>query len=92
MQTLKSFKKQLLKDKATKVAYDNLEAEFALFKSLIKARLNKGISQKELAQKIGTHQSAISRFEVGNYNPSLNFLQKIARALNLNMKILFTER
>ena len=40
------------------------------------------MTQKQLAEKIGTKQSNIARLESGNYNPSYQFLQKIAGALD----------
>jgi len=86
------FKKNLLKDKKVKKAYDELGTEFYLIETVIKKRLEKGLSQKELAQKIGTKQSAISRFEAGGCNPTIAFLQKMACAMGLNMKISLTEK
>jgi len=83
----KKLKRELLKDREIKKTYDQLGPEFNLIYLLIKKRLEKGLSQKELAEKIGTKQSAISRFESGNYNPSLAFLQKITNALGVELKI-----
>ncbi len=40
------------------------------------------MTQKQLAEKIGTKQSNIARLESGNYNPSYQFLQKVAGALD----------
>ena len=90
MRTYSNFKKQLLKDKEVKKAYDNLAPEFAIADAVIEKRLEKGLTQSELAQKVGTKQSAISRLESGNYNPSITFLEKIAKALNLNLIISFS--
>ena len=83
----KQFKKRLLEDKKIKQAYENLAPEFALIEIIIKKRIEKGLTQKELAKKIGTKQSAVSRFESGTYNPSFSFLQKIANALDTRLKI-----
>jgi transcriptional regulator with XRE-family HTH domain len=49
---------------------------------MIKIRIEQGLTQKELAEKIGTRQSNISRIESGKYNPSLEFLKKVAKGLN----------
>ena len=90
MKSYRQFKAKLLKDREIKKFYKELEPEFELVRVLIRKRLEKGLSQKELARKIGTKQSAISRLESGNYNPSVVFLRKIARALKLNLQISFT--
>ena len=83
----KSIKKELLKDPEFKKAYDELEPEFDLIASVIQKRIEKGLTQKELAKKASTKQSAISRLESGAYNPSFAFLQKIAKALDAKLKI-----
>ena len=85
--SFKNFKKQLLKDRAFKKAYDDLGPEFALVEMLIKKRLQQKLTQAQLAKKIGTKQSAISRLEQGSYNPSLNFLKKVTEALNAELQI-----
>lgn len=83
----KKFKKEILKDREVKRLYGELEPEFALITSVLKKRIEKGLSQEKLAQAIGTKQSAISRFESGTYNPSFAFLQKIAQALDARLKV-----
>ncbi len=88
--TYQQLKRKLLKDKAVKKAYDALGPEFALIEAVIEKRIEEGISQRELAQKIGTKQSAISRFEAGRCNPTIAFLQKIASAMGLELKISLT--
>ena len=87
MKTYSNLKKGLLKDKALRKAYDALEPEFAIAQAVIKKRLEKGMTQSELAKKIGTKQSAISRLESGSYNPSVTFLEKVAKALNLHLVV-----
>lgn len=54
---------------------------------LIRKRLQRGLTQKDLARRIGTKQASISRFESGIYNPSLGFLYKIAGALNARIRV-----
>lgn len=90
MKNYNNFKKELLKDREIKKAYDNLEVEFILIEEIIKKRIKKGITQKELAERIGTKQSAISRFESGSYNPSLSFLRKLADGLGIKLRISLT--
>ena len=80
-------KRKALQDPEIKAEYDRLEPEFAIIDSLIKKRLEKKISQTQLAKRMGTQQSALSRLESGNYNPSLKFLKKIATALDSRLQI-----
>lgn len=88
----KQFKKRLLNDSKVKKAYEDLGPEFALIEMFIKKRLEKGLTQKTLAQKLGTKQSAISRLESGAYNPSFSFLQKVARAMDAELEVALTEK
>ncbi|OGG30231.1 transcriptional regulator [Candidatus Gottesmanbacteria bacterium RIFCSPLOWO2_01_FULL_46_21] len=82
-------KKKLLADPEVKKYYDELEPEYALIRSVIDKRLKKKMSQAQLAKKVGTRQSAISRLESGESNPSFKFLQKVARALDSSLHISF---
>lgn len=92
MKTYSNFKKRILKDKKVLKEYNRLAPEYAIAEAIIKKRTEKGLSQSELAQKVGTKQSAISRLESGNYNPSINFLEKVANALNLNLVVSFSKK
>ena len=76
------FKVELFKDAQIKAEYDVLAPEYELISQIIKARTEKKMTQKQLAEKIGTRQSNIARLESGNGNPSFRFLQKIAGALD----------
>ena len=87
MQIYKSFIKELLKDPAFKKAYDDLGPEFELIRSMIKKRLKKGLTQTQLAKKIGSRQPVISRLEQGTYNPTMKFLNRVAKALDAKLKI-----
>lgn len=87
MKNYQTFKKQLLENNKVKQAFDELEPEQQLIKSVIQLRLKHGLTQKQLAKKSGTKQPSISRLESGEYNPTLNFLKKIAVALDAKLKI-----
>ncbi len=90
MKSFSTLKKRLLKDPEIRKAYDDLEPEFALIESIIKKRIEKGMTQSALAKKVGTKQSAISRLESGSSNPSFVFLKKVAKALGSRLKISFS--
>ncbi|MFA6917952.1 MAG: helix-turn-helix transcriptional regulator [Candidatus Gracilibacteria bacterium] len=90
MKTYSNFKKRVLKDKELRKEYDALATEFIIADIIIGKRLEKGLSQAELANKIGTKQSAISRLESGDYNPSVKLLEKVAKALGLKLSVSFS--
>lgn len=84
-----TWRKESLKDPEIKAEYDKLQPEFAVIQAVIDARMNKGVTQKTLAKRIGTKQSVISRLETGRANPSISFLKKLAQALGTRLEIRF---
>jgi len=54
-------------------------------------RKREGLSQAELARKIGTKQTNIARLESGQQNFTIDTLQKLAKALRRNLKIDFVK-
>jgi transcriptional regulator with XRE-family HTH domain len=65
----------------------NNEAEYKIIAEIILARKEKRLTQRALAEIVGTKQSNISRFESGNYNPTLDFLNKIAKAVGKKLEV-----
>lgn len=84
------WEKESLKNPKIKAEYDKLQPEFAMIQAVIDARVKEGVTQKVLAEKVGTKQSVISRLESGRANPSVAFLKKLAQALNSHLEIKFT--
>ncbi len=82
-------KSELLLDKDFKEEYDRLKPRYEAIEQIIKARKELNITQAELARRVGTQKSNISRLESGNYNPSLDFLIKISYALGKDLKVEF---
>lgn len=87
MKTLKQFKREIFKRPGVRKAYAEMQPEFQIIRKLALARAKKGFSQRILAQKIGITQSALARFETGNINPTLSFLQKITHGLGLKLLV-----
>ncbi len=87
MKNYKQFKAKLLEDKEIQLAYKKLDPEFKLIQIIIQKRIKRGLTQKELALKIGTKQSAISRLESGASNPTFSVLRKVAEALDSQIEI-----
>jgi ribosome-binding protein aMBF1 (putative translation factor) len=61
---------------------ETFRAYFRLAKEMAAARKAKGLSQQQLANKCGIHQSEISDIERGRANPTFRTLQTIARRLD----------
>jgi len=80
---------ELLADPDTYQEYKALEPEYEVIRQIIKARMEQDMTQSELARLIGTKQSNISRLEGGDYNPSLQFLKRVARGLGKKLHISF---
>lgn len=81
MKSLHQLKIELLNNPQTRAEYDALEAEFEIARELIAARSLAGLTQSEVAQRMGTTQSVIARLESGKQAPSLRTVQRYARAL-----------
>lgn len=81
------FEKKFNKDPELRQLHESLESEFQLVEEFIKARRRKKLTQKQLALKLGTKQSAIARIETKEYNPSLKQLKKLATALDSKLVI-----
>ena len=85
--SFKELKNDLLMDEKFSEEYERLRPRYELISQIIEVRKEQHMTQAELAQKVGTQKSNISRFESGNYNPSLDFLIKVAHSLGKNIKI-----
>ena len=84
---LSEFKEKLMQDPEFKAEYESGEFEYQVKRAIIAARINQNLTQKELAERAGTNQSNISKFETGSYVPTYDFLYKIVRALGKELKI-----
>lgn len=81
-------KNQLMQDEEFKIEYEKLKPRYELISQIIEARNEQHLTQEELALRVGTQKSNISRFESGSYNPSLDFIVKIARSLGKEVDII----
>ena len=80
-------KADLMKDEKFKREYIKLKPRYETIEQIIKARKEQNITQSELAKWVGTQKSNISRLESGNYNPSLDFLVKVAESLGKSLSV-----
>ena len=89
MYTHKALKSLALKRADVKAEYDRLDEEFAFLDVFLKARASAGITQAQVAERIGTTQSVIARLESGSgkHSPSLSTLRKYAHALGCRLEL-----
>jgi DNA-binding XRE family transcriptional regulator len=86
--------KKLLSDPNYKKAYTELEDEFIVAKALIQARTNANLTQKQIAERMGTTQSVVARIESGKPLPSLKSLIRYAAAINsrIDLKLVHADK
>lgn len=81
----------LLADPEVKAEYDALTPEFALLRMMLQARQEAGLSQADVAARMGTKASAVARLESalvsGKHSPSINTLRRYARAVNRQLEV-----
>lgn len=74
-----------------KSAWDSLEEEYAALNELLQTRKKAGLTQEDVAARMGTTKSAVSRLEASirseNYSPSFATLRKYAHACGKRLVI-----
>ncbi|MBF0275946.1 MAG: helix-turn-helix transcriptional regulator [Nitrospinae bacterium] len=87
----KELRNNMLSNPKVKAEYDLLQDEFSLFDELLNARINAGLTQAEVADRMGTKTPAIARLEAGGGNkqhsPSISTLRKYANAVGCHVEI-----
>lgn len=79
--------KHVTEDPAYRAAYDALEEEFALVNSMIQARSRAHLTQAQVAERMGTTESAVSRLESGRGRPNTETLKRYADAVGRRLRI-----
>jgi DNA-binding XRE family transcriptional regulator len=89
--TLRAFKSEALKRKSVKQAYDELTPGYEVRKKLIALRQKAGLTQEQVAQKLHTSKSNISRLESveSNISPRLSTITDYAEAIGYKLEIDF---
>jgi len=87
--SFEEFKKEALSNPEVKEEYERLKPLFDIKRKLFQLRLSKGLTQEDVAKRIGTSKSNISRLEniTNNYYPNLNTLIKYANALDCELSL-----
>lgn len=86
---LARLKKEWLGDPEFRAAYAALEPEFAVARAIISARRHANLTQKQLAERMGTTQSVVARLESGRVMPSMKTLFRVAEATGTHPDIRF---
>jgi ribosome-binding protein aMBF1 (putative translation factor) len=89
MTDFKTYVAEKLKDPKIKAEYDALEPEFAIIHAMIEARKISGMTQKQLSEKTGIAQGDISKIEIGEANPTLNTLKRLATGMDMKLRLEF---
>jgi transcriptional regulator with XRE-family HTH domain len=88
-----TLKKKALRKPGVRAAYNALEPEFDLLRQILTARTQAGLSQAEVAKRMGTQAPAITRLESalssGKHSPSVHTLRRYARAVGCDLEIKF---
>lgn len=82
---------KMLANPEVKATYDALEPEFELLDELLRAREKAGLTQEDVAKRMGTSRPAVARIETGGgskrHSPSVATLQKYAEAVGCKLQI-----
>jgi transcriptional regulator with XRE-family HTH domain len=89
MARISDLHKKWMKEPRYRKAYDALEEEFVLASAVIDARNRAGLTQQELARKMGTTQPVIARLESGRVRPSMGTLERLAEPTGSRLLIRF---
>ena len=89
MMNLKALKARLMQDPEFREEYARVDDEYALIESLVQARTAAKLTQAQLAQRLGTTQSAVARLEGGRVSPSLATLRRYAEATGTRLTVGF---
>lgn len=85
----RTYLNEQLKDPEFKREWDKSEAAYQVTRTLIQARIDGKISQRQLAKNAGTTQAVISRIENMSVSPSVSLLYRLATSLGKRLEIRF---
>ena len=81
-----------LAEPAAKAGYERARRAFELGEEVRRLREATGLTQLELARRIGSTQPAVARLEAGGVAPTIETLERIAAALDLELAVRFKRR
>ncbi len=81
--TFKDWQQEQLNDPEFLAAARKLEPGY----QIARLRILRGLTQAQLAERVGTHQPSIARLENGSRSPSISFLERVAQALDAKVEV-----
>ena len=85
--SLQKLKQRALTNPEVRVEYEKLDSEFDLIDKLLSMRTKAGLTQEQVAERMQTQKSNVSRLENGNTNPSWSTLVKYAHACGFELSL-----
>jgi transcriptional regulator with XRE-family HTH domain len=89
MARISDMHRKWMKEPKYRKAYEALEREFVLASAVIDARSRAGLTQQDLATRMGTTQPVVARLESGRTHPSMRTLERLAEATGSRLLIRF---
>ena len=89
MSVLQKYKEKQLQDSESKAEYEGTRPDFEIMHALVDARISQNLTQKELAEKTGVHQSNISKIENGTCSPTIATLEALANSMGEKLIVSF---
>lgn len=87
LQTFEQVLAEDLRDPAFRVAWDRTAVARALSHCIIRYRVDHGLTQSQLVRHLGMTQSTIARLELGEHEPTLRTLTRLARGLGISFRV-----
>ncbi len=78
-----------LKESPIKKELESIQPEVEAIRTMVRTRIERGLTQKDLAERVGMDQADISKLENGSRAPSLKLLKKLAEGMDMELRIHF---
>ena len=92
MKRFDTFLEEQMKDPDFNNEFENLQPEVDVIRAIVDTRTSQNLTQKQLSERTGINQADISKLENGTRNPTLNMLKRLAKGMNMELKIEFTPK
>jgi ribosome-binding protein aMBF1 (putative translation factor) len=87
MTSLVKLKERLVTNPGVQAEYDRLGPIYALVGAMVEARHQAGLTQEQVAERMGTTQSVVARLENAHHMPSFDLVTRYATALGRRVRL-----